>query len=57
MWTVRSAVYERPNRLKFSILALGLPERLNWGLKKTLTDVSSQFSGEEQISNLKRLLW
>ena len=32
---VRSTVYEQTNRLKFSILALGLSEQLNWVLKKT----------------------
>ena len=29
VWVVRSTMYEQPNRLKFSILALGLSERLN----------------------------
>ena len=29
VWAVRSTVYEQPNLLKVSILALGLPERLN----------------------------
>ena len=28
-WAVRSTVYEKTNRLKFSILALGLSEQLN----------------------------
>ena len=32
---MRSIVYEQPNLLKFSILALGLPEQINWVLKKT----------------------
>ena len=34
-WALRSTVYEQTNRLKFSMLALGLSERLNWVLKKT----------------------
>ena len=35
VWAVRLTVSEQPNRLKFFILALGLPEQLNWVLKKT----------------------